>query len=521
MKVDKRRIIMPENIVEVASGKLRGMTEGGVYSFKGIPYGGPTGGKNRFKPPSPARPWNGIKDATRYGPASWQPITSPIISYLQGESGVDSIGEDCLVLNVWTPGLNDNKKRPVMVWLHGGGFFYGSGDHLPCFNGASLANKGDVVLVSVNHRLGVLGYLYLDELGGKEYAGSGNAGMLDLVLALKWVRDNIAAFGGDPDKVTIFGESGGGTKVSTLMAMPSAKGLFHRAIIESGPGLRAHTPEDATSYARSVLNFLEIMPEQIHRLQELRASMIFSAGQSLHPKGGGGTPPGTFSPVVDGTVLPGHPFDPAAPPTAASIPLLIGSNKDEATYFMKDDPRFGKYDEATMRQMVIDTMKQRIGAQRPIEKVEELIATYQRTRPGATPHDTLIAIYTDLIRIGSIWIAERQAAGSKAPVYMYLFTWESPAHGGALKSPHTAELPFVFNNVERPIELVGNSPERFAMADNISSAWIAFARNGNPNHRGIPLWPTYTAEKRPTMILNTQCRVQEDPYSEEREAWNR
>jgi para-nitrobenzyl esterase len=512
---------MSENIVEIASGKIRGMTEGGVFSFKGIPYGGPTGGKNRFRPPTPAESWSGIKDTMRYGLASWQPTGSPIISYLQGESGVDSIGEDCLVLNVWSPGLNDNQKRPVMVWLHGGGFFYGSGDHLPFFNGASLAKKGDVVMVSVNHRLGVFGYLYLDQLGGEEYAGSGNAGMLDLVLALKWVRENIVKFGGDPNNVTIFGESGGGTKVSTLMAMPAAKGLFHKAIIESGPGLRAHTPEDATRFARSVLNSLDIQPEQIQRLHYLRASMIFSAGQALHPKGGGGTPPGTFSPVVDGIVLPTHPFDPAAPPTAAAVPLLVGSNKDEATYFMKDDPRFGKYDEVTMHQMVADTMKQRIGAQMPVEKVEDLIATYRRTRPGSTPHDTLIAIYTDLIRIGSIWLAERQAAGSKAPVYMYLFTWESPARGGALKSPHTVELPFVFNNVESPIELVGNSAERFSLADKISATWVAFARSGNPNHPGIPHWPNYTAEKRSTMILNTQCIVQEDPYGEERRDWNR
>jgi para-nitrobenzyl esterase len=284
--------------------------------------------------------------------------------------------------------------------------------------------------------------------------------------------------------------------------------------------LRAQTPEDATLYAQSVLNILGIKPEQIHCLHDLRASMIFSAGEAQHPRGGGGTPPGIFSPVVDGTVLPTHPCDPVAPPAAAAIPLLVGSNKDEATYLMKDDPRFGKYDEATMHKIVAEIMKQRIGAQLPVERVEDLIAHYRRTRPGATPHDILIAIYTDLIRIGSVWLAERKAAVGTAPVYMYLFTWESPARGGILKSPHTAEVPFVFNNVESPIEILGNSPDRFALADKMSATWIAFARNGNPNHKGIPHWPAYNTQSRSTMILNNECRVQNDPYNEDRKAWS-
>lgn len=509
---------METTIVEIASGKLRGTNENGIYSFKGIPYGCPTGGQYRFLPPMPPKLWSGIKEAKQYGPASWQPTANPIISRLLGAAGVDSIGEDCLVLNVWTPGLNDQHKRPVMVWLHGGGFFSGSGDHLPIYDGESLARKGDVVIVSVNHRLGVFGFLYLRELCGEKYAESGNVGMLDLVLALQWVHDNIALFGGDPGKVTIFGESGGGTKVGTLMAMPAAQGLFHRAIIESGPGLTALTPEEATRNTRAFLDALRIRPEEVSVLHELRASMIFAAGDLVAPRGG--TPPGMFSPVVDGRVLPAHPFDPVATPTAADIPLLIGSNKDETTFMMKDDPRFGKYDEATMRKVVIEFLKQRIGAQLPAERADKLIAAYRRTRPGATPHDILIAITSDLIRVGSIWLAERKAAGGPAPVFMYLFAWESPARGGIFKSPHTLEMPFVFNNVEPNIEILGDFPGRFALAAKMSDAWLAFARNGNPNHSGIPNWPVYTTEKRATMVFNTECRVQVDPASEERKAWS-
>jgi para-nitrobenzyl esterase len=509
---------MSDLIMDLSSGKIRGTTENGVYAFKGVPYGASTGGPNRFKPPLPPEPWTGIRDATRYGPAAWQPNTSAVISYLLGKSGVDAISEDCLVLNVWTKGLNDGAKRPVMVWLHGGGFFYGSGDNLPCYNGASLAKKGDVVMVSVNHRLGVFGYLYLDQLGGEPYAGSGNAGMLDLVLALKWVRENILKFGGDPNNVTIFGESGGGTKVTTLMAMPAAKGLFHKAIIESGPGLRAHTPEEASENARAVLNNLGLKSKDIRDLHGLRASMIFSAAE-LYTRGGG-TPPGTFSPVVDGVVLPTHPFDPIAPSVSAGVHLLVGSNKDESTFFMKDDPRFGKYGEAEMRKIIVDSMKQRIGAQVPVERVDQLIATYKRTRPNATPHDLLIAVTTDLIRIGSVWISERKSAAGGAPVYLYLFTWESPARDGMYKSPHTLEMPFVFNNVEPTIEMVGDSPVRFSLAAMMSDTWLAFARTGNPNHAGLPFWPPYSIEKRPTMILNNEPGIKEDPYSEERQAWS-
>ncbi len=512
---------MKDVVVETAYGKVRGTTQNGVHSFKGIPYGGPTDGPNRFMPPSPPKPWPGIKDATRYGPACWQVIegfTKRDFDLL-GSLGIDSMSEDCLVLNVWTRGVNDQSKRPVMVWMHGGGYFAGSGERQPSTNGASLAGTQDVVVVSVNHRLGVFGYLYLEEIAGERYAGSGNAGMLDLVAALEWVRDNIAMFGGDPGNVTIFGESGGGGKVCVLMAMPAAKGLFHHAISESGICLKGKTIDEATQTARNFLDLLGVSPNNTDVLHEMRADMIYSAWMSLPPVAWIPTGKAQFHPVLDGKALPFHPFHPAAAPTASDVSLLIGTNKDEMNFMLYRDPQFGKYDEAAIREGIIGSLRGRF-IDITTEQVEDLIATYRRTRPGATPHDLLIAITSDIHRNVSIRIAELKAAGGPAPVYMYLLTWESPAEHGMLKSCHVLEVPFVFNNVEPTIGLIGDTHERFTLAKSMSGAWAAFARNGDPSHEGIPHWPAYTTEERATMVFNTECRVENDPRREEREAWD-
>jgi para-nitrobenzyl esterase len=512
---------MKDIVVDTAFGKVRGTTLNGVYSFKGIPYGGPTGGKNRFRPPTPPTPWPGIKDAIVSGPACWQVIegfTKKDFDLL-GNLGTNSMSEDCLVLNVWTPRVNDGGKRPVMVWMHGGGYFAGSGDQLPYTDGASLARTQDVVVVSINHRLGVFGYLYLEELGGESYAGSGNAGMLDLVAGLKWVRDNIAMFGGDPGNVTIFGESGGGGKVCVLLAMPGAKGLFHRAIVESGLCIRAKTADEASGTARTFLDVLGVNPNNIEVLHEMRPDLIYYAWMSMPPTVWIPKGKAQFHPVVDGKALPAHPFYPVASPVASDVPLIIGSNKDEMNYMLYQDPRFGKYDETDVRQSVSGGVRARLADITP-DKVVHLIETYRRTRPGATPHELLISITSDIHRNGSIRIAERKAASGKAPVYMYLFRWESPALNGLLKSCHGLEIPFVFNNVEQPIGLIGEGPERFTLAGMMSSAWAAFARSGDPSHDGIPRWQPYTEKERSTMIFNTECRVERDPRREEREAWS-
>jgi para-nitrobenzyl esterase len=507
-------------IAETKYGKVRGTVQNGVYSFKGIPYGGPTGGENRFMPPTPPKPWPGIRDATNYGLSCWQVVEgfNKLEYDLLGAIGGDTMSEDCLVLNVWTAGLDDNGKRPVMVWLHGGGFFEGSGDALPCYDGTSLAKTQDVVLVTVNHRLGVFGYLHLGEIAGERYATSGNAGMLDLVAALEWIHDNIVRFGGDPGNVTIFGVSGGGAKVCNLMAMPAAKGLFHHAIAESGIALRAKTIDEATQTARNFLDVLGVSPANIDVLHKMRADMLYGAWMALPPVPWIPTGKAQFGPVLDGISIPLHPFDPVAAPTASDVSLMIGTNKDEMNFMLYRDPRFGKYDDETMRQGIIGSLKGRLIDITP-EQVESLVAIYGHNRPGATPHDLLIAITSDIHRNGSIRIAERKIAGGPAPVYMYLLTWESPALNGMLKACHVLEVPFVFNNVEPAIGLIGDGPERFTLARAMSGAWAAFARCGDPSHDGIPRWPAYTTEKRATMIFDNTCRVENDPRREERQAW--
>ena len=512
---------MKEIVADTIHGKVRGTVKDGVYSFKGIPYGGPTGGPNRFMPPIPPEPWPGIRDAIQYGPSSWQVLRAQtkIDFDLWGPEGLSSMSEDCLCLNVLTCGLNDNGKRPVMVWLHGGGFSSGSGDFTPWFNCPNLAKNEDVVLVTVNHRISFLGFLHLAEIGGDRYATSGNTGLLDIVASLEWVRDNIATFGGDPGNVTIFGESGGGQKVLSLLAMPAAKGLFHRGIVESGHYLKASTSEEATQKAWKLLDMLGIGKKNIDNIHKMRVDSILSAYIKVTSDFHWTQGQAQFFPVVDGHSLPTHPFYPAAAPTASEVPLIIGNNKHEAARFLYEEPQFGKYDEATMRRYITEFPKGLWKDTIPDELVEDLIATYRRTRPNSTPHDLLIAIISDWVRMNHIKIAELKLAGGPAPVYMYLFAWESPALNNKLKACHVLEIPFVFNDVEPTIGAIGDWPGRFELAKNMSGAWAAFARSGNPNHQGIPNWPAYTTGKRATMIFDATCRVENDPCDEERKSW--
>lgn len=491
-------------IVETTAGKLRGTTVEAITSFKGIPYGAPTDGRNRFRAPARPEPWTGVRDALAYGKSSPQPASGP--SLFHNAPPPEPEGEDCLYLNVWTPGVGDHHKRPVLFWCHGGGFTVGSGSGV-LSQGSNLARRGDVVVITVNHRLGPLGYCYLSELLGEEYAESGNVGMLDLVAALEWVRDNIAAFGGDPGNVTIFGESGGGAKVSALMAMPTAVGLFHRAIVQSGPGIRLTLPERATSNAEKLLKELDISTREPERLHSLTTEQIFAANTRAHPDGRLG-----WAPVLDGSVLPQHPFEPVAPAISDNIPLMIGTNKDEATAFFLADPEVSKLDEAGLYKRVQAYAK---------ERTDALIAAYRRASPEASWSDLFLAIMNDqMMRINSITIAERKYAQGAAPVYMYLFAWETPVFGGRLKSCHTLEIPFVFDNLAVSEELTGADPARAALAEKMSEAWLAFAYTGVPGYHGLPAWSAYTPEERATMIFDTTCRVENDPGGEQRAAWS-
>jgi para-nitrobenzyl esterase len=510
-----------EPIVKIASGKLLGASSGGICSFKGIPYGASTAGRNRFMPPQPPEPWAGVREALAYAGRAWQlpnrPKRRPILETLLGPSDTTPESEDCLTLNVWTPGLGDGSKRPVMVWLHGGAFAYGSGNRAVT-DGANLARRGDVVVVSVNHRLNIFGFLHLADLGGPVWAHSGNTGMLDLVAALGWVRDNIAYFGGDPRNVTIFGESGGGGKVSALLAMPAARGLFHRAIIQSGAAIRMSTRERATALAEAVLREVELRASECERLQSLPAEQLSAAiAPALRAVGRSRRPlldRYDFGPVVDGSDLPRHPGEPDAPAIADDIPLMIGGTREESAFFLADDDAVwdGSLSEAELRRRVEAVAG---------EQTDGLLAAYRSAGPRATPGDRLIAALTGSnFWIRAVLLAERYAARRRTPVYMYSLDWQSPAHNGRVKAHHAMDLPFVFDNVD-VADTTAGAPGAGDLAARISATWIAFARNGNPANPAVPDWPAYSRDERATMTFDNTCRVVHDPDRPARLLWGR
>ena len=482
---------------ETSSGKIRGVSaSGGIKVFKGIPYGASTAGKNRFQPPVDPPKWTGVRDALEYGPTA--PQTEP------GSASKSHQGEDCLVLNVWTPAVADGRKRPVMFWCHGGGFATGSGSS-PVTDGASLARRGDVVVVTVNHRLNVLGFTYLEEFGGPDFAQSGDAGLLDLVHALKWVRHNIERFGGDPANVTIFGQSGGGRKVASLLAMPSAKGLFHRAIIESGATMSLVEREQAIRVASELMSKLGLNRTQVRELQGLPLERVMSAyfaavrGMNVDQMNMG------FSPAVDGKVMPRHPFFPTASDVSPNVPLMIGSTRTELT--SSASPADFALDEAKLQERI----QALLGNHAP-----GIVDIYRKANPGATPSDLYFLIGSDH-RYGApvMKIAERRAALNKGSVFLYYFRWETPIQGSRLKSPHGIEVPFAFDNLKAS-PLTAGSPQAPALADRVSSAWIAFARTGNPDTPKLPRWPAFNAKDRATMVFDNDSRVENDPLREQR-----
>jgi para-nitrobenzyl esterase len=510
--------------VEIASGKIRGGHSRGALAFKGIPYAGPVSGKNRFKAPPPVTPWTGVRDATRLGSPALQ---APGGTYGEHEP---AYSEDCLVLNVWTPAVKDGGKRPVMVYLHGGGFTAGSGGQ-NIQDGSHLAATYDVVVVAINHRLGLFGYLYLGELLGSEYAQSGNCGQLDIVAALQWIKQNIATFGGDPGNVMVFGESGGGAKTCAVMAMPAAQGLFHKAAVQSGPMLRGISKESGTETARRVLaglgisdpaKLLDVPGEKLLALQmqgpkgPLGTATAAYAARHPGPASGGGLGqdvPGNWAPVVDGVALPADPFDPAAPAIAANVPLLIGNARDEATFFVRDNPAFFKSDEAGLTALA----HQQIGS-----AADAIIALYKKTRPQATAPELGIAIMTAMsFGNGTVKIADLKSQ-QPAPVYRYRYDYQSNVPikdtDWIFRAGHASDISLVFYNYEIR-DLQGQGPGLAQASAAMSSYFTSFARNAVPTAVGQPQWPRYDTARRATMLINTECQVADDPDSEERAFW--
>jgi para-nitrobenzyl esterase len=507
--------IAPFVEVDTPKGRVRGGTARGALSFKGIPYTGPLGGANRFRAPTPVPPWSGVFDALRLGAPALQ---KPKSTYGEQEPGYS---EDCGVLNVWTPAI-DGRKRPVMVYLHGGGFVTGSAGSTSQ-DGGRLAAVHDVVVVACNHRLGLLGYLWVE--GGDRVP---NVGMLDIVAALEWVRDTISAFGGDPGNVTIFGESGGGGKVGTLMAMPAAKGLFHKAIIQSGAWPRRFTAEAGRETTRRVMKALNLTdPAQLDKVPaqalldlQLAADQgqgpLIDAGTGLRrlmAAGSDTNEPGHFGPIVDGAVLPAQPFDPKAPALSANIPLIVGWDRDEATFFNMGRPDTFTMDEAALKRR----LDREFG-----DKAPEILAAYRGLYPKAPATDVYIAIASARVFGNDSMTTASLKSDQAAPVWLYRYDYESnfPIAGtkATLKAGHASDIGSTFFNWDLG-GLHGNGPGLEQASRNLSTLLTTFARTGKPSAKGVPEWPTYDRESRATLLVNTTCRVENDPEGAARRMW--
>lgn len=499
-------------VVSLTNGQVQGVYADSIYSFKGIPYAKAA----RFMPPEQPDTWDTIRTFDTYGhicPQAPIPQGNDFIAIRESPAE----GEDCLNLNVWTPGINDGKKRPVMVWLHGGGFQTGSAIKQLVYDGVNLSREGDVVVVSVNHRLNMLGFLDLSAYSEK-YKYSGNVGTMDMVAALQWIQKNIAVFGGDPNNVTLFGQSGGGAKVLVLMTVPAAQGLFHKAIVQSGAveacGMTNVTQKTARRVAELILDSLGISPQNADQLQTIPYDKLMATGnkamaQTAREEGSidsWGNPGLLWTPVVDGDYLPFQPVVDSIASQAKDIPLLIGSCMTEWTTMpMLGNP--DKYAHDNMHTWNKEEIMKRLQA-RFGNTTDSVCKAFKEAYPDR-PLSEVLYVET-MLRFPALKTARLKADQHGAPVYNYLFAWDTPIHGGFAMSYHCSEIPFVFNNINLSPAASAGGVEAKKLEERISKAWINFARTGNPNHEGLPLWPAFTQENGHTMILGNKCEVREN-----------
>jgi len=511
-------------IVGTSQGRVEGREEGGAWSFRGIPYAASTAAAARFRPPIPPEPWAGVRAATRSGPIS--PQKPGLMSRILGDGGARP-GEDCLSLNVFTP-VGAGARRPVLVWIHGGGFNTGAGS-LPVYDAAALAWRGDLVVVTLNYRLGALGFLYLPELAAEAGGAPGNFGLLDQIAALEWVRENVAAFGGDPERVTLAGQSAGAMCIGTLIGLPAgsaARGLFARAILQSGAGRNVHSAEQAARVASAFLEEAGVRrgPGSPAALRALPVEAVLAAQERTSLRLRRELDDPAFQPVLDGALLPATP--PAVPPEASAegLPLLIGTNRDEWRFYGLGDPKAALLDEAGLLRRFRRGLPGRDS--QGGELAARVIETYRaarRGRAGVSPTELWFAIQTDRwFRHPAMQLAEAQAARG-GETYAYLFEWASPAFGGTLGSCHALDVPFVFGGVDTPRlqPLLGQGEAVRALSEQIQAAWCGFVRGEVPAHPELPDWPRYDAGRRATLVLGAQSRVVDAPQERERAFWDR
>jgi len=500
-------------------GKVRGYILRDIHYFLGMSYGADTSGVNRFMPPRKLKAWTGVFPALWWGnsaPQNMENRFSNTFASFRDHWNYGDVNEDCLKINVVTPAINDGKKRPVLVWIHGGGFTSGNAIEQDGYNGENFARLGNVVFCSINHRLGPLGYCNLAGVGGEKFAVSGNVGMLDIVAALEWVRDNIESFGGDPGNVTIMGQSGGGAKVCILTAMPAAKGLFHKAVVLSGASLRSGDKTYSEKLGVRVVEEAGLNGGELDKLQSMPwkdfHAIASKAQQAFAKESGpsGGMNRG-FNPVVDGAVLPQHPYDPEGAPTAAEIPMIISSVENEQSPSWTDSAL-----ESVTLEEVVDKLRERAGFGAGFgDKAPEVVASYAKAFPGRKPVEIWSLVSSNRRNVVALADVKSKQA---APVYVNWFTWQPPLFDSRMRAFHCLDISFWFYNTDLMLTHTGGGARPRALSTKMAGALLQFMKTGNPNGAGLPHWPRYTSDRGEIMIFDDVCVAKNDPDRDARKA---